>query len=480
MQAASTVTVSRFEMERNPRVSTRVLFDLPKESTTDQKTQYVSFHFWEDDEPADVAWTFAIPNGENLMDALERYASSMRNETSDEYADAFQRFVTRLIVQRVLLAQARTIQSGTSRKGAELPQDGAERPAKTPVSAKRVTGDARDEEIDRSLRHGQSFVDLASYFGLTPEFVFSKAKRLLGYEELKKLMRRNQKGQWSDDEIQWLISRRIRGLPLAKITRLLRRTKPSVEKKLRQLGNEIFASTVIEGPQELPPGMRESLFNTRLVNVWQGLLESDMTPTWRKALSEKSSETWLSSISEGIPEDVKRILGGLQSPTYHELECLSSVNSTDAGVYARLVTSRYEIQAASDRYLYVGSASKYGSGLNVRVSEHTEKRSRHNETRLHQNIRTKDLNAPGRFVTLMSVKMNSPKDEDVLDVRRTVTLAEAILTVWLGALQSPCTHLRSLCQWDPQTLDYTAWSSHNPLTVDIVEPNNSMTCAHTF
>jgi hypothetical protein len=205
-----------------------------------------------------------------------------------------------------------------------------------------------------------------------------------------------------------------------------------------------------------------------------------MTPTWRKALSEKSSETWLSSISEGIPEDVKRILGGLQSPTYHEFECLSSVNSTDAGVYARLVTSRYEIQTAGDRYLYVGSASKYGSGLNGRVSEHTEKRSRHNETRLHQNIRTKDLNAPGRFVTLMSVKMNSPKYEDVLDVRRTVTLAEAILTVWLGALQSPCTHLRSLCQWDPQTLDYTAWSSHNPLTVDIVESNNSMTCAHTF
>jgi hypothetical protein len=231
MQAASTVTVSRFEMERNPRVSTRVLFDLPKESTTDQKTQYISFNFWEDDEPADVAWTFAIPNGEDLMDTLERYASSMRNETSDEYADAFRRFVPRLIVQRVLLAQARTIQSGTSRKDAELAQDGAERPAKTPVSAKRVAGDARDEEIDRSLRHGQSFVDLASYFGLTPEFIFSKAKRL-GYEELKKLMRRNKKGQWSDDEIQWLISRRIRGLPLAKITRLFRRTKPSVEKKL--------------------------------------------------------------------------------------------------------------------------------------------------------------------------------------------------------------------------------------------------------
>lgn len=59
-----------------------------------------------------------------------------------------------------------------------------------------------------------------------------------------------------------------------------------------------------------------------------------------------------------------------QPPTYDELECLPSVDSTDAGVYVRLLTSRYELQTASDRYLYVGSASKYGSGLNGSVSEH--------------------------------------------------------------------------------------------------------------
>jgi len=41
------------------------------------------------------------------------------------------------------------------------------------------------------------------------------------------------------------------------------------------------------------------------------------------------------------------------------------------------------------------------------------------------------------FVTLMVMKMESSDKEAVLDVRRTVTLAEATLTVWLGALQSP-------------------------------------------
>jgi hypothetical protein len=85
-----------------------------------------------------------------------------------------------------------------------------------------------------------------------------------------------------------------------------------------------------------------------------------------------------------------------------------------------------------------------------------------------------DLKALGRFVTLMTIKMNSAEGEHVLDVRRTVTLAEAILTIWLGALQSPCHHLLRLCPWDLQALDYGAWSSHNPLEADIMLPNNQM------
>lgn len=204
-----------------------------------------------------------------------------------------------------------------------------------------------------------------------------------------------------------------------------------------------------------------------------------MTPTWREALSKKTVEEWLSPISQGIPERVKRILGGLQPPTYEELESLPAVNSTDAGVYARLVKARYELQMASDRYLYVGSASRYGRGLNGRVAEHVEKRRRHRASRLQRDIKKKDLDGPGRFVTLMTMKMNSPDQEDVLAVRRTVTLAEAILTLWLGALQSPSPHLQNLCGWDPQIMDCTPWSSHNPLTMDVVEPTTgSLSAAH--
>ncbi|KAF2192906.1 hypothetical protein K469DRAFT_693007 [Zopfia rhizophila CBS 207.26] len=206
--------------------------------------------------------------------------------------------------------------------------------------------------------------------------------------------------------------------------------------------------------------------------MWQGLLKSEMTQTWREALQGKSAEEWLSSISAGIPEDVKRVLGGLRPPTWEELESLSLIDTNDAGVYARLVKSRYEFQMVSDRYLYVGSASRYGGGLNVRIAEHTMKTRRSDESRLQRDIRTKDLKGTDRFVTLMVMKMDSPKKEVVLDVRRTVTLAEAILTAWLSALQSPSHDLQSLCPWDPQTLEYTGWSSHNPLIKNVAEPNN--------
>jgi len=479
LQAASIVSVSGFEMERHSRKSTRVLFNLSRKATADQKPRYISVRFWEDDEPADVAWTFTFPEGENLIDVLERYASSMENDTRDEYVGAFQRFVSGLVVERLLRNQDRTVQENArSETDVELPKTGARRRSKAPASAKSAPGRARDEEIELRVRQGQSFVHLASSLERTPEFIFREVKRLLKQKELQTLMRRRIKGQWSNEETQWLILQRKQGLALTRITKLLRRTKLSVEKQLRELGNVMFESTVVEGPQELPPGLQESLFNTRLVNIWQGLLELEMTPTWEKALSTKSAEEWLSPISQGIPEGVKKILGGLRPPTYVELENLPSVHSTDAGVYARLVTSRYELQMASDRYLYVGSASRYGKGLNWRVSEHIGKEKSHHVLRLQRNIKTKGLKGPGRFVTLMTMKMNSSEKEDVLDVRRTVILAEAILTVWLGALQSPSPRLQNLHQWHPQTLDYTAWSSHNPLTIDFSEPNSSKTfCA---
>jgi Uri superfamily endonuclease len=195
-----------------------------------------------------------------------------------------------------------------------------------------------------------------------------------------------------------------------------------------------------------------------------------MAQTWREALQEKPAEEWLSSVSMGIPEHIKKALGGLRPPTWVELESLPLIDTNDAGVYARLVTSRHQIQMVSDRYLYVGSASKYGGGLNWRIAQHIRKTKLKHESRLQYDIRTKRLKGNGRFVTLMVMKMDSSENEVVLHVRKTVILAEAILTVWLSALRSPSHDFQSVCPWDSQTLQYTGWASHNPLMDDVVLP----------
>lgn len=154
----------------------------------------------------------------------------------------------------------------------------------------------------------------------------------------------------------------------------LRRTQHSIQKKLRELGSSIFEPIVVAGPQELPPGLRESLFEARLAEIWDGLLKLEMTQTWRDALQEKPPGQWLAAVSAGIPAHVKRMLGGLQSPSWEELKSSALVDTKDAGVYARLVESRFEIQAAGDRRLakcHRGSAAGYCPKLHAEVSSGT-------------------------------------------------------------------------------------------------------------
>lgn len=338
-----------------------------------------------------------------------------------------------------------------------------------------LPGKARDEEIALRLQQGQSFVDLASSLQRTVKFIAGEADRILGKNEVKTLLRKSKRGQWSNDETQQLTALREQKLPPKTIAMLLRRTKSSVDKKSQELGSTWSGSYAVEGPQEMLPGSQVSLFNIRLAEIWQALLRSEMTQAWREALQKKRVDEWLSSISLGIPEGVKKALGGLRPPTWDELENFPLIDTNDAGVYARLVTSRHKVQMVSDRYLYVGSASKYGGGLNSRIAQHTERIRHKGESRLQREIRSKSLEGKGRFITLMTMKMDSSEYEVVLDVRRTVTLAEAILSVWLSALQTPAHDLQCACPWDKDLLQYTGWASHNPLLLDIVLPTSSNT-----
>ncbi|KAF2192907.1 hypothetical protein K469DRAFT_443310, partial [Zopfia rhizophila CBS 207.26] len=109
----------------------------------------------EDDEPADVAWTFTVPEGEDLIDVLKSYALSMGDDTGDEYVGAYQGHVAKLYAQKLLLQRSRTTQESTgSEKGVEIPKEGARRKSKTPVPAILLPGRARDEEIELRLRQG--------------------------------------------------------------------------------------------------------------------------------------------------------------------------------------------------------------------------------------------------------------------------------------------------------------------------------------
>ena len=82
----------------------------------------------------------------------------------------------------------------------------------------------------------------------------------------------------------------------------------------------------------------------------------------------------------------------------------------------------------------------------------------------------------GQFITLMTLGMDSPEKEDVIQVRYLVTLAELIFTVWSGALVQKMEDkddLRSHCPWG-KALPHSRCSSHNPLIMDINLPRNDL------
>jgi hypothetical protein len=419
-----------------------------------------------------VAWTFAIPEGADLMDILTGYAAGMRSHADSEYVRAYSAFLVQLLQNSFSGPSLASTEVTGGSVDMNLPKDGHCRETRTPVSNLLAPGEARDKVIEIRLREGKSFLDLASTLDRTPEFIIREARRLLGESQLEQLMKHNKKGPWTCDEVQRLIKLRAHDFKLGEMRKLLRRTKGSIQKRLRELGSSILKPTIVLGPQELPPGLWKSLFEARLAQIWDELLTSEMTPTWRHALQEKAPERWLAAVSAGIPMHVKKILGGLQPPTWEELKSFPLVDTKDAGVYARLAESRFEIQTASDRYIYVGSASKYNFGLGGRIAQHTSKIRGTCESRLRREIRRKDLNGNDRFITLMIMKLDSLDKEVVLDVRRTVTLTEAILTTWLGAFEVPQHDLDILCPWEKSILAYSGWASHNPLLVDVVEPRD--------
>lgn len=460
---ASIVRVSHFEQQKEPRTAVSRFFE---NSDVGPTPSYISCYFTDDDEPADIAWTFALPNGKDVIDVLWRYACRIGEDNDDEYICAFRQMIQKLYIEKILLESRR---KRLDREREKNTQRGPERrPEKAPAAILRP-GKERDAEIERRLRQRDSFVDIALFLERTPTFIVREAKRVLDPHAFKALTRRKKTGEWSQDEIQQLKSLRRERLPLQKIARLLRRNRLDVDEQRQKLANAIVEYTVAEGPQALPSGFQQSMFESRLLDIWHVLEKSPMTAEWREIFHKGSSQERLSTISASIPDAIKAMLGGLRAPTWAELEALPTTYTLDAGVYARLIDGNYEGKETNRRFLYVGSGTSFWGGLNRRISAHLKERKRTSPYRFQPEIDRRQLKGTNHLITLMTTRIPSKDNEDVYDARVTMTLAKAILTVWLGAFQSHERQLQECCPWDPETLGYEGLSVQNPLMRDVLD-----------
>lgn len=102
-----------------------------------------------------------------------------------------------------------------------------------------------------------------------------------------------------------------------------------------------------------------------------------------------------------------------------------------------------------DRFVYVGSASRFGLGLDARISDHINAsyRARPRNTGLLDFIRLNELRYSRNFITLMTAEIATSKS--VLEVRQRVVPAEGVMTVWLRALISRHPYNDSLHQMYP-------------------------------
>jgi hypothetical protein len=424
------MTVGRFDDSPKPSAWKRLSVTLVDHSSKEKDFDHLTLYFWEDGAYADVAWTvkYSTTLGTRVSAIINEYGMrESRSEGAGEAKKALNSFLMILDFEEL----ARELEA----KVCKAP------PPKKPPS---------EQDLLRKMD--------------PPPF-----RGVLG-EHIEQRLVTRKKPKWSREDVCQLINLRLAGEPLKVIAQSLCKPKKSVVQMLEALGTAPFEQPIVDEPQEVPDALRSSLFEARLRDIWHVLSHDLMTVKWKKAIAEISTEELLSTISQSILPEVKHLLGGVQPPTFAQIRALPSTTTNQAGVYARLVESRFEHQGPGDRLLYIGSASKRFGGLQYRILQHQAGfKIRGRESRLDRDIKERDLEEPGEFRTLLVMDMNSADLSNVETVRRTVVVAEAILTVWLGALQGCSADLRRASPWLPETLDYSPWSSHNPLRFNIVK-----------
>ena len=114
-QIATLVRITTIQ-DSNPKQSyaVRVTHQHPSAHATKQKTSNVDVVFAEDDEDADVCWSFQIMEGEDRLNRLLAYAQAFGKHGSgddyyDQYVDKFQSTIISLCLRRMAIENPDTV-----------------------------------------------------------------------------------------------------------------------------------------------------------------------------------------------------------------------------------------------------------------------------------------------------------------------------------------------------------------------------------
>ncbi|OTB15491.1 hypothetical protein K445DRAFT_45277, partial [Daldinia sp. EC12] len=274
-------------------------------------------------------------------------------------------------------------------------------------------------------------------------------------DELASHLRKVKIGKWSSVEESFLLGYMAKHSVLnrQKIAQRMGRTVPSVTSQIRKLAKAQSSLTpplpvIIHPDGELSESERATL-EDRLDRILEGLTEAKKTAKWDSILAGTPRAEWIERILALVPTRIGHILAAPSPPTIPELRALDWEDTDKMGVYAWILACKTQNPFFPRHYIYVGSATRYGSGLK------------------------------GHFVALLSMEVASPEPIEVMKAREFIVVAKAVFTIWLGALSSNISQtsredaktehdkLRGLCPWSLEPIPYRGLCSHNPLVVDI-------------
>ena len=117
-----------------------------------------------------------------------------------------------------------------------------------------------------------------------------------------------------------------------------------------------------------------AVFVERLTRIIVGLLALtvlDMTPVWYQEIRKRPISYWVDSISKYTTIKAKAMLSSSVPPTITDIKVLDKVQTYNPGCYLNGLET-VDLRPGHHDWVYVGSATAPGKGLDFRVHEQHE------------------------------------------------------------------------------------------------------------